>query len=119
MMRSKPSRWNPAALLCLLAITAIACHDRGTSPTVPPLGATVHSGGATFRVWVPFVDSVSVKINDQPPVRAEKRGGKRRQYHLVRRHRRCESGRPLSVPHRGQWRHPCVHRPSCPTTDQP
>ena len=35
-----------------------------------PLGATLHGDGTTtFRVWAPFVDSVSVKINDGMAVR--------------------------------------------------
>jgi 1,4-alpha-glucan branching enzyme len=32
-----------------------------------PLGATLHKDGTTtFRVWAPFVDSVAVRINDEP-----------------------------------------------------
>jgi 1,4-alpha-glucan branching enzyme len=33
-----------------------------------PLGATLHNDGTTtFRVWAPFVDNVSVKINNRAP----------------------------------------------------
>ncbi len=43
--------------------------------TVPPLGATPQPGGATFRLWAPFVDSVAVKVNDNEPVPMAKEGG--------------------------------------------
>jgi 1,4-alpha-glucan branching enzyme len=41
-----------------------------------PLGATLHKDGTTtFPVWVPFVDSVAVKINDGPLVPLTKEPG--------------------------------------------
>jgi len=51
------SRWA-WALFALLSIGSIA-----TSATAP-LGATVHPGGVTFRVWAPYADSVAVRINE-------------------------------------------------------
>src|SRR5579862_5934234 len=44
-------------LILLLAVSFASAAD--------PLGATLHKDGTTtFRVWAPFVDSVSVRIND-------------------------------------------------------
>ena len=40
-----------------------------------PLGATPKQGGTTFRLWVPFVDSVAVKVNDSEPVPMSKESG--------------------------------------------
>jgi 1,4-alpha-glucan branching enzyme len=41
-----------------------------------PLGATPHGDGSTtFRVWAPFVDGVSVRINDGPAVPLAKEAG--------------------------------------------
>ena len=33
-----------------------------------PLGATPHPTDTTFRVWLPFVDSVSVQVNNDSEV---------------------------------------------------
>ncbi|HEX5245212.1 MAG TPA: alpha-amylase family glycosyl hydrolase [Tepidisphaeraceae bacterium] len=46
------------ALFALLSIGSIAT----SAPA--PLGAIVHPGGVTFRVWVPYADSVAVRINE-------------------------------------------------------
>lgn len=51
------SRWA-WALFALLSVGSIAT----SAPA--PLGATVHPGGVTFRVWAPHADSVAVRINE-------------------------------------------------------
>jgi 1,4-alpha-glucan branching enzyme len=76
MTHKKPSWMRPAALLLLLAIVAAGvCRDSSTRPKAPPLGATPYRGGTTFRVWAPFVDAVSVKINGGSPVPMTKEDG--------------------------------------------
>ncbi len=75
MTANQLSRRNAAKLLCLLAFTAIACHDPSAKTTMPPLGATAHSTGTIFRVWAPFVDAVSVEINDGTPASLKKEAG--------------------------------------------
>jgi 1,4-alpha-glucan branching enzyme len=45
------------------------------SPSIPPLGATVHPKGTTFRLWAPFVDEVAVTINDGKPIALKKEAG--------------------------------------------
>ena len=52
----------------IFAVAMISCQVQGAPPTVPPLGSTPHSGGTTFRVWAPFVDTVAVKVNEGTPV---------------------------------------------------
>lgn len=47
-----------AFLLVLLGLCSIA------RSAIAPLGATVHPGGVTFRVWAPYADSVAVRINE-------------------------------------------------------
>jgi len=54
LLRSRRS-W---ALFALLSIASIAI----AAPA--PLGATVHPGGVTFRIWAPYADSVAVRINE-------------------------------------------------------
>jgi 1,4-alpha-glucan branching enzyme len=64
--RLAPSKWGTClrakrlvifVLILLLAIPFASAAD--------PLGATPHKDGTTtFRIWAPFVDSVSVRIND-------------------------------------------------------
>ena len=65
------------ACLCLLVLTFTAwSHAATTEPSTQPLGATPHADGTTtFRVWAPFVDSVSVKVNVAPPVELDKETG--------------------------------------------
>jgi 1,4-alpha-glucan branching enzyme len=55
----------------LVFTTGFSC----LAQTVPPLGATPHEGGTTFRLWAPFVDSVAVKVNDREPVLMVKEEG--------------------------------------------
>jgi 1,4-alpha-glucan branching enzyme len=48
----------------VLTIASLLLAATSLAPAADPLGATLHSDGTTtFRVWVPFVDSVAVKIN--------------------------------------------------------
>jgi 1,4-alpha-glucan branching enzyme len=49
----------------LMIALAVAC---AAGAAEPPLGCTLHDGGATFRVWAPYVDSAAVRLNDDPPV---------------------------------------------------
>ncbi len=54
-------------LSCVVPARAAAQTD--------PLGATPHATSTTFRVWAPFVDSVSVRINDQRTFPLEREPG--------------------------------------------
>ncbi len=57
-------KWHSQLWVLIFAI-GIPCLGQNVSP----LGATTHQeGGTTFRFWVPFVDSVAVRINDSQPV---------------------------------------------------
>lgn len=75
MYRKSFWRYLAALLLPLALVAASVCRDPSTQPKTPPLGATPYPGGATFRVWAPFVDSVSVKINGGTPVPLRKEDG--------------------------------------------
>src|SRR5262249_17560650 len=44
-----------ACLVCCQSASAQSGHD--------PLGATLHPPSVTFRVWAPFIDAASVKVN--------------------------------------------------------
>src|SRR4051794_1903601 len=67
--RLRNAIWSTAkCVLLLAAVSAVKAGD--------PLGATPHSDGTTtFRVWAPFVDSVSVKVNGGNPVPLSKEDG--------------------------------------------
>src|SRR5947208_13708343 len=54
-------------------LVLLTCSMAGAASA--PLGSTVHSGGVTFRVWAPFVDSVAVRINDGAPIPMVKEAG--------------------------------------------
>jgi 1,4-alpha-glucan branching enzyme len=54
-------------MLALLSSTALA--------QVPPLGATYQGEKTSFRVWVPFVDQVQVKIKGRDPVTLKQEPG--------------------------------------------
>jgi 1,4-alpha-glucan branching enzyme len=75
-MDKKPLWRHPAALLLLLVLVAAGvCRDSSTRSKAPPLGATPYRDGTTFRVWAPFVDAVSVKINGGQPLPMMKEDG--------------------------------------------
>jgi hypothetical protein len=42
----------------------------------PPLRATPNQGGTIFRLWAPFVDSVTDKVNDRELVRMSREDGR-------------------------------------------
>ena len=55
--------------LSLSLIASVLLVSMPRSSAADPLGATLHKDGTTtFRVWVPFVDTVAVKINGGAPV---------------------------------------------------
>jgi 1,4-alpha-glucan branching enzyme len=60
--------WSVLAPAGLALAVAAVCAHQGAPPTVPPLGATPTQAGTTFRVWAPFADTVSVKVNDGQPL---------------------------------------------------
>jgi 1,4-alpha-glucan branching enzyme len=67
MFRRNPS-WKLLVPPTVLAwAVVLVCQAQPSTPP-PPLGATPHPGGTTFRVWAPFVDAVSVKVNEADPV---------------------------------------------------
>jgi 1,4-alpha-glucan branching enzyme len=67
--RLRNAIWSTAT--CVLLLAAASAVKAGD-----PLGATPHSDGTTtFRVWAPFVDSVSVKVNGGNPVPLSKEDG--------------------------------------------
>src|SRR5436305_14053672 len=72
-MRWKPwlRKWITPFGLLFVAFS-VPCWAQGTPP---PLGATPRAGGAIFRVWAPFVDSVAVKVNDGTAVPLTREGG--------------------------------------------
>lgn len=75
-MRAAGLRYNRSLLkrsllTLLLFVLALACVAQTTQP---PLGATPQAG-TTFRLWAPFVDAVSVKVNDANPVPMTKEAG--------------------------------------------
>jgi 1,4-alpha-glucan branching enzyme len=56
-----PSRFLAKCLLVFVSAFLVATP---LASAADPLGATLHKDGTTtFRVWVPFVDDVAVKIN--------------------------------------------------------
>jgi 1,4-alpha-glucan branching enzyme len=60
-------KFSPGSLLgatCLAIAIAVVCVSQGAPPTTPPLGATPSRTGTAFRVWAPFAEAVSVKVND-------------------------------------------------------
>ena len=65
-MYQKPSMSSAMRLLakCLPVFIAAFLIALPVASAADPLGATLHKDGTTtFRVWAPFVDDVSVKIN--------------------------------------------------------
>ena len=56
-------------LWVLLFTVGLSCLGQTVQP---PLGATPKQGGTTFRLWAPFVDSVTIKVNEREPVRMSK-----------------------------------------------
>jgi 1,4-alpha-glucan branching enzyme len=60
----------------LTVAVILSCRAQNPAPPVPPLGATLNSAGATFRVWAPFVDSVAVKVNGAAPVPLSREPGR-------------------------------------------
>jgi 1,4-alpha-glucan branching enzyme len=63
-----------ARCLCVLALVCLG--GARTARAVDPLGATPHDNGTTtFRVWAPFVDEVSVRINGGAAVPLQKEPG--------------------------------------------
>src|SRR5690348_1592482 len=67
-MSRKAAAWSVLVPTCLSVALAVLCVGQGAPPTTPPLGATPSHTGTTFRVWAPFADAVSVKVNDGQPV---------------------------------------------------
>ena len=57
MVGLQRTRWT-YTILALLWVGSIA------TAAPAPLGASVHPGGVTFRVWAPYADSVAVRINE-------------------------------------------------------
>ncbi len=76
MQPYKPA-WRHRITLLLLPVSALALafYEPASGTATPPLGATLHRGGTTFRVWAPFVDAVEVKINNDAPVAMKKEPG--------------------------------------------
>ena len=75
--RVPPRKWA-ASLRAkrLLIFVSILLLTISFASATDPLGATLHKDGTTtFRVWAPFVDSVSVKINDGAVVPLTKEPG--------------------------------------------
>lgn len=70
-MKVHPSVHAFVAAVSLLLLTPCMGFARQT----PPLGVTVSGNDATFRVWAPFVDGVSVRINDGSLVSLTKETG--------------------------------------------
>jgi 1,4-alpha-glucan branching enzyme len=71
-------RQNALRLLfeCLLILIASFLLGMSPASAADPLGATLHQDGTTtFRVWAPFVDSVSARINDSTAVPLSKEQG--------------------------------------------
>src|SRR4051794_25597659 len=58
-----------------IAILSSLLSAAASAATPPPLGSTPYPGGVTFRVWVPFVESVAVRINDRAPLPLAKEPG--------------------------------------------
>src|SRR5690242_13524595 len=64
------SKFPSTPLALIAAVTALACLAPAAGASAPsdPLGSTPHRGSTTFRVWIPFVQAVSVRINGGQPV---------------------------------------------------
>lgn len=62
----QPTRWvDKRSAWMVFILLLCACFARAGDP----LGATLQKDGTTtFRVWAPFVESVSVKVNGGNPV---------------------------------------------------
>jgi 1,4-alpha-glucan branching enzyme len=67
MSRNRPP-WSLLVPTGLTLAIALVCVGQGAPPTSPPLGATPGQAGTAFRVWAPFADAVSVKVNDGRPL---------------------------------------------------
>lgn len=63
------------AALLFLCVSLSCLAILGVPAQTDPLGATPHAAGTTFRVWAPFVDAVSVRINDLRAVPLSKEPG--------------------------------------------
>lgn len=62
---------RPLFAVGLLLLAPLA----GSGQQTPPLGATLKASTATFRVWAPFVEAVSVRINGGAPIPLAKEAG--------------------------------------------
>ena len=104
----------------LVAFAAVMIIASRLASADDPLGATLHSDGATaFRVWAPFVDSVAVRINGGVAIPLAREPGHPDPADTTwaATVSATKAGRQIPVFHRLQWRDARIQRPACAATD--